>query len=141
MKTFLRVAIITMGLLCVAASSDRPATEKLTNFSCVQSAITATTQCQAAPGAGRSLYLTDAWLANGTTTASTINVVTGTGTNCASGATNVTPPTALASNAGAGAFVTFSFKTAIKVVANQAVCCKTAGSTAFSCVLSGYAGP
>jgi hypothetical protein len=110
-------------------------------FSCLQTGITATTSCQAAPGASLSLYVTDVLIANGSTTASTLSLATGTGTNCATGIANVTLPQSMPTNAGAGSWMAFNFQTPVKVTANQAVCCRTAGSTAFGCQVSGYTAP
>lgn len=135
-------------LMSLGASSDRPSTTvnpvkvaPSNIWTCQQSAVTATTQCQAAPGASTSLYVSDVFLYNGSTTASALQLVTGTGTNCGTGTANVTPPVSLLSNAAAGATLFMTFQNPLKVPANQALCCKTGGSTAFSCLVSGHSGP
>lgn len=112
-----------------------------TAFSCNQAAITSTTLCQAAQGAGVSLYVTDVWLSNGSTTASALSLIYADAGACTGTPAQVTPATTLASNAGAGSFTVYSFTTPIKLPANKALCCKTGGSTAFSCMVSGFYGP
>lgn len=105
-------------------------------FACTQSAITATTQCQGAPAAGTSLYLQDFAISDGTG-ALGLNFVTGTGTNCATNQTNVTP----VFNLGINGNTWMDLQSPIKLPTGQALCCKTGGATAFSCLASGYSGP
>jgi hypothetical protein len=105
-------------------------------FSCLVSAATATTQCQAAAAAGASLYITDVTLSNGGT-AQTVQLVQGTGTACATGLANAGPVINLAVNAGQD----HTFATPIKLTAAAALCCKPGGATAFSCWVSGYTAP
>jgi hypothetical protein len=96
-------------------------------FACSVNAIAATlTQCQAAPGAGLSLYVTDLWWQSTTTTAGTGALQYGTGSNCGTGTTALFPASGTANRYGYPASSTaatnFSFATPLKVAANNALC-------------------
>lgn len=112
------------------------------SFQCNVNAATATAQCQAAPGASLSLYVTDVLLSNNSTTASVLSIVYGTGTNCGTGKTQVTPLMGTGSNAtNVGTLPLVALHTPFKVPANNAVCCATAGTTSFGCLVLGYTAP
>jgi hypothetical protein len=103
-------------------------------FSCSNDGVSAVTQCQAAPGASLSLYITD--LAVSASAAINVKIVYGTGTNCATGQTVLIP--AMWFNANAGA--TRTFASPVKVASNNAVCCLPSGASG-SCSLQGYTAP
>lgn len=106
-------------------------------FSCIESGITATTQCAAASGASVSYYITDFYFSNGATQQN-VSITSGTGTNCGTGTATVTPLEFLAINTD-GAHHTL--QTPIKLAANVELCCATSGTTAFSCMVSGFKAP
>jgi len=137
------VATIFVGFVLPARAADKVgsefnATTTGNTTSANASAVTATTQVLGLSGASLSYYLTDVMLSCGAT-ASTINVVSSTtaGNACATSPVVVIPTIPLAVNGA----LHMSFRTPIKVTANSALCCKTSGSTAFSCLVSGYIAP
>lgn len=130
------------GLIADVAGRLYVSTSHPNTFSCTLNAVTALTQCQAAPGAGLSLYVTDIVLANGSTTASNINIGSGTGTNCATTYTQASPSILLPTQNNLLAFWTIALETPIKLAANTELCCKNStGSTAFSCMVNGFIAP
>ncbi len=101
-------------------------------------AVTATTQVLGASGASLSYYITDLVLSCGGT-ASVLSVVSSTtaGNACATSPATVIPSI----NMPISGNFAINFQTPIKVTANSALCCKTGGSTAFSCQVSGFIAP
>lgn len=106
--------------------------------SALGSAITTTTQVLGLSGASLSYYLTDVTVSCGAT-ASAVSLTSSTtaGNACVTSPANVVPAINLPINGS----LHMSFRTPIKVTANSALCCKTGGSTAFSCLVSGYIAP
>jgi hypothetical protein len=106
----------------------------LSRFTCNNGAVAAATQCQAAPAAGLSIYVTDMVL-NAGAAISTISVTTGTGANCGTGTTTVAGGYALPIDGT----TSIGLQSPIKLPAAQALCCSpTASST---CTFSGFIGP
>lgn len=109
-------------------------------WNCIKTGITATTECKAAPGANLYLNITDVILSNETNTSLEIGVVSGTGTNCATG--RVTAVVILTmSRADKSALLHHTFTTPVKLPVNSAACCYTNGTTAFACQLAGFTSP
>ena len=119
-------------------------------WSCNQQALAATlTQCQAAPGAGYSLYVTG-WIAlTTTTTAGTYRLAYGTGTNCGTGTTALYPAPGLS---GGTRTITAPISTAaphninlgptgIKVPAANAMCVVGVATNTIDIVVMGYTAP
>jgi hypothetical protein len=110
-----------------------------TDFQCsIPATSTSTTQCAAAPGAGRNFYLTHVSLSNGST-AQTLQVVQGTGSTC-------TTPTAVASAkslaANSGVSEDYALPLAWKGSAANAALCVTPGAAgAFGADIRGYVAP
>jgi hypothetical protein len=102
-------------------------------FSCLVSAATAATQCQAAPAASTMLNAVDVVLSNGGT-AQTVQLTSGTGSACGTSTANVTPVMNLPIN---GSLV-MHFLQPIRLPAATALCCKPSGATAFSCLVNGW---
>lgn len=112
-------------------------------FSCfVPSTATITTQCQAAPAAGLRAYVTSAVLVNAVTTAQSLDIVFGTGTNCATGITALTAKwfwigATETGNLSANA----SFTTPLIPTAANAICVRPTAATAFGATITGYIAP
>lgn len=119
-------------------------------WSCNLAALAATlTQCQAAPSASYSLYLTAIIATTTTGTAGTFNIQRGTGTNCATTPTGVwpSPGTATPSRTVTAPLVTAApmvinlGPVGIKVTAANAICVIGTATNTIDIVLSGYTAP
>lgn len=115
-------------------------------WSCTLSGIAATlTQCQAAPGAGLSLYVTDIVVQTTTTTSGTYAVQYGTGTNCGTGTAALFPGGATANRWNApittSATSNFSFTTPLVVPANNALCVIGVATNTIRIQMNGYTAP
>ena len=114
-------------------------------WSCNLTAIAATlTQCQAAPAAGTSLYITDILAQSNTTTAGTFTVRFGTGTNCATGTGNLfyTLGTAvLFLPANTAQPFQQSYHVPIKVAAANAICVLGVVTQTTNIQINGYTAP
>lgn len=101
-----------------------------------------TTQIIAAPPAGYRFYVTGVQLATTTAAAATVQIVYGTGANCGSGTTNLTPPISIAT--GTAALQGFSFHRDAPLVpaVTNAICATQAGTPGTVGVLiTGYTAP
>lgn len=134
--------LVLVPALVLAADVRQPqptvASGPSTRFSCTISAATVTTQCQAAPAAGQSIYVTDVTLSNNVATAQTLQLIFGTGAACVTSPVNVTqayPWGTLISS------FWVSFNTPIKLTAATALCVKPTAATSFSATISGYTAP
>lgn len=89
-------------------------------------------------GTNLSRYVTDIALSNGATS-QTIQLVSSatTGNDCATAPVLIGTPITLEVNHG----MSKPYRTALKIAANSALCCKPSGSTAFSCEVEGYVAP
>jgi len=142
------VCALSIAFAAAIAPRHARATDKIGSFNVASStanttsaqgsAITTTTQVLGLSGASLSYYLTDVVVSCGAT-ASAVSVVSSTtaGNACATSPANVVPALNLPVNGS----LAINFHTPIKVTANSALCCKTSGSTAFSCLVSGYIAP
>lgn len=120
--------------------------DHVNRFQCTLDAVAATlTQCQAAPGAGLSIYISDVLAGSTTTTAGQHLLRYGTGTNCGTGTTTLfpgttatprvsSPPTTAANNA-------YSFRNALKVPANNALCVLGVATNTTWIVITGFIAP
>lgn len=112
-------------------------------FSCFVQAVTATTQCQAAPGAGLRAYITSVTLSNIAATVQTLDVIFGTGVNCA------TAPTALTHKLQFGTLSTttnfqyahMSLPTPLIPTAATALCIRPSAATSFGGTITGFIAP
>ncbi len=110
-------------------------------FNCQLTISTATTtQCQAAPPAGFSLYVTHVELVTTTAgTGSTLQLKYGTGSNCGTGTTSASPT--YANTAAGNVFIDFG-QSAITTPAANAVCITQAGTAGTTQVLvAGFIAP
>lgn len=112
-------------------------------WSCFRNGITVTTECRAAPAAGLRLYVTSMMCSNQATTVQTLDIVHGTGVNCATGITALThkvqfdtvPPATSPQN------ITQTFVSPLVPPAANAICIRPSAATAFGCTLTGYTAP
>jgi hypothetical protein len=115
-------------------------------FQCSLNAIAATlTQCQAAPAAGLSIYVTDIFAQSTTTTAGTFALNGGTGTNCGTGGYAVLPASATANRYGypasSAAATVLTFGTPIKLTAATALCAIGVATNTLRIDILGYIAP
>ena len=114
-------------------------------WNCGLSAIgTTLTQCQAAPGAGLRLYITDVVSQSNTATAGLFTLRFGTGTNCGTGTGNLIFSSAsalMASPANTQPVNHFHLTTPIAVTANNAVCVLGVATNVTNIQISGYTAP
>lgn len=114
-----------------------------TRFSCFIQAVTVTTQCQAAPGAGLKAYITSVHLSNQAATVQTLDVVFGTGANCVTGTTALTHKWQMGTNATTTSpqAIDASFPTPLIPTAANAICVRPSAATAFGATITGYTAP
>jgi hypothetical protein len=112
-------------------------------FSCILNAVTVLTQCQAAPAAGLRAYVTSVTLSNQAATVQTLDVVYGTGSNCATAAAAITHKVQFGTNATTTSPQSYgmSFPTPLVPVAANAICVRPSAATAFGATLTGYIAP
>ncbi len=112
-------------------------------WSCLVQAVTATTQCQAASGAGLKNYVTGLSCSNQAATAQTVDVVYGTGAACVTGTTALTHKFQMGTNATTTSpFESdISFTTPLQPAAANAICLRPSAATAFGCTLTGFTAP
>lgn len=142
--------MILLALLCAGLSGcisnahaeTGPLQSKISRWSCNSGVTTSTTltECQATPGTGLSLYITDITMSASAAATTNSNeqlaLKYGSGTNCGTGTTTVY---AVFNPATGG--VAKNFDPAIKIPANKALCWMdaVAGSKFFA--VSGWTGP
>ena len=112
-------------------------------FSCFVQAVTATTQCQAAPAAGLRAYVTGIHFSNQAATVQTLDVVYGTGTNCGTGTTALTHKWQMGTNATTTSpqSIDAVFNNPLVPVAANAICVRPSAATAFGATLTGFIAP
>jgi len=112
-------------------------------FSCFVQAVTATTQCQAAPAAGLRAYITSVHFSNQAATVQTLDVVFGTGTNCATGTTAITHKWQMGTNATTTSpqSIDAAFATPLVPNAANAICVRPSAASAFGATVTGYTSP
>lgn len=114
-------------------------------WSCGLTAITTTlTQCQAAPGAGLRLYITDVVAQSNTATAGLFTIRFGTGTNCATGPGNVffgSASALIAAPANTAPVDDFHFTTPIAITAANAICVLGVATNTTNIQINGYTAP
>lgn len=115
-----------------------------TAWSCLLQAVTVTTQCRAAPAAGIRAFVTGMTCDNQAATAQTLDVVFGTGSNCATGTTALTHKYQFGTNATTTTpdhlNAPFSGSPLVPTAAN-AICVRPSAATAFGCTLTGFDAP
>jgi hypothetical protein len=108
-------------------------------FTCRITAQTTTKECKALT-AGIRTYVTDAIVSNNAGTAQTLKIVTGTGTDCATGAADLTH--AVQFGAAVGNVNVGPFHTPLQpAAAGLAVCVTPSAATSYSATISGFQTP
>lgn len=120
-------------------ATPRPATF----YSCFVEAVTVMTQCQAAPAAGFRNYVTSVTVSNEAATVQTLDVVFGTGSNCATSPTALTHKIQLGTLATTSSPITPSirFNPPLVPTAANAICVRPTAATAFGATITGYIAP
>jgi hypothetical protein len=131
-----RLLTTTEGVLFVQEGNSN-------RFSCFVQAVTVTTQCQAAPGAGLRAYVTSVHLANQAATVQTLDVIFGTGANCATSPTALTHKVQMGTNATTTSpqSVDMNFTTPLVPTAATAICIRPSAATSFGGTVTGYISP
>lgn len=108
-------------------------------FTCRITAQTVTKECRALT-AGQKTYVTDAIVSNNVGTAQTLKLVTGTGTDCATGAADLTH--AVQFGAAVGNQVIGPLHTPLQpAAAGLAVCVTPSAATSYSATITGFTVP
>jgi hypothetical protein len=115
-------------------------------WSCSLNSIAATlTQCQAAPAAGLTLYITDIAVQTTTATSGTYAIQYGTGSNCGTGTTALFPSSGTSNRFNAPIntqpMAHFSFTTPLEPAAANAVCLIGVATNTISVQMNGYTAP
>jgi hypothetical protein len=114
-------------------------------WSCGLAGVAASlTQCQAAPGASLSLYITDILTTSSTTTSGLFTLRYGTGANCGTGTGNIFAASAtatLANGANTLGQAVKTFQTPIKIPANNAICVLGVATNTTNITINGFTAP
>jgi hypothetical protein len=143
-KVFLLAAVVAALIVMVEPSLHAQATQTYyfsttVPFTCRITAQTVTRECKALT-AGMKTYVTDGILTNGVGTAQTLKLVTGTGTDCATGTADLTH--AVQFGAAVGNFNLGPFHTPLQpAAAGLAVCVAPSAATSYSVTISGFQVP
>lgn len=112
-------------------------------WSCFKDGISATTECQSAPAAGLKNYVTSMSCTNQVATVQTVDLLTGTGANCATPTAALTPKYQMGTTGLTTSpfIVAITFATPLVPPASAAICLRPGQLTAFGCALTGYVAP
>jgi hypothetical protein len=140
-----RLALLAALILCLPNMTDgqQQVSQPISKFSCFVQAVTVTTQCQAAPAAGLRAYVTDFSFSNQVATVQTLDIVFGTGTNCATGTTALTHKFQMgtAATTTSPMAVTVDLQSPLIPTAANAICVRPSAATAFGATITGYTAP
>src|SRR5882762_5195999 len=139
-KWFLLFAALFLATL---TDGQQQISQPISKFSCFVQAVTVTTQCQSAPAAGLRAYVTDIALSNQAATVQTLDIVFGTGTNCATGTTALTHKFQMGTLATTSSpqSIVVDLQSPLIATAANAICVRPSAATAFGATLTGYTGP
>lgn len=130
--------LLVLLLFAAPLFAQSPLVPGMTPVSCFVENVSATTQCFVAPVAPFRIYITALVLSNEVATAQSLQIVTGTGSNCGTGQSAVTHKIAMTTAVGS---VTSGAPTVFVVPPGQAVCISPTAATAFGASLTGYIAP
>lgn len=145
-----RLTVLAAAIAALVATMPAPALHaqvtaqhyndaKVVPFTCRITAQTVTKECRALT-AGLKTYVTDAVVSNNVGTAQTLKIVTGTGTDCATGAADLTH--AVQFGAAVGNQVIGPFLTPLQPAAiGLAICVTPSAATSYSATISGFVSP
>ena len=140
-----RAAFLALLVLCLSISLDgqQQISQPISRFSCFVQAVTATTQCQAAPAAGIRAYITDFSFSNQAATVQTLDIVFGTGAACVTGTTALTHKFQMGTLATTSSpqSIVVDLQSPLIATAANAICVRPSAATAFGATLTGYTGP
>src|SRR2546421_4382711 len=140
-----RLALVVGIIVCLSFPLDgqQQTSQPISKFSCFVQAVTATTQCQSAPAAGLRAYVTDFSFSNQTANVQTLDIVFGTGTNCATGTTALTHKFQMGTVATTTSpqSIVVDLKSPLIPTAANAICIRPSAVQAFGATLTGYIGP
>lgn len=112
----------------------------ITPFSCRITAQTVTKECQPLT-AGKKAYVTNAIVSNNVATAQTLKLVTGTGTDCATGAADMTHAVQFGAAVGNQVIGPFPFPDPLQPAsAGLAICVTPSAATSYSATINGFVG-
>lgn len=144
-----KVLFLVAAIAALVAGAARPVVRaqtttqhyndaKVIPFTCRVSAQTTTKECKALT-AGLKTYVTDFVVTNNVGTAQTLKLVTGTGTDCATGAADLTH--AFQFGAAVGNFGMPGMTPLQPAAAGLAVCVTPSAATSYSATISGFVAP
>ena len=139
-----KVPLLLLFLLIPALLDGQSQTSQpISKFSCFVQAVTVTTQCQAAPASGLRAYITDFSFSNQAATVQTLDIVFGTGTNCATGTPALTHKFQMGTNATTTSpmIIEVDLQSPLVPTAANAICVRPSAATAFGATLTGYSAP
>ena len=137
------IALLLCLLIPSATVSADLLDASLTRFSCFVQAVTVTTQCQAAPAAGLRNYISSFYSANQAATVQTLDIVYGTGANCATGLTALTHKFQFGTlQTTTNAFVVSAlFPAPLIPNTATAICIRPTAATVFGATITGFIAP
>lgn len=139
------VLAVALALLAHTAGAESIVSQPRSTFSCFVQAVTATTQCVAAPAAGLRAYVTSVSFSNQVATVQTLDVVFGTGAACVTGTTALTHKyqmgTAAVTTSPQVIAVNYGYETPLVPTAANAICIRPSAATAFGATVTGYIAP
>ena len=149
MKRFSGLLMLAVAAIAILAAApylgygQSNVSAPITKFSCFVQAVTATTQCQAAPAAGLRAYVTDISFSNQAATVQTLDVVFGTSTNCGTGTTALTHKFQMGTNATTTSpqVIEVDLVSPLVPTAANAICVRPSAATAFGATVTGYIAP
>jgi hypothetical protein len=127
--------IVSVLVFVVLAVAGQAQAQSATMFVCRVTGVSSATECQALT-AGKSIKVTDVILTNNVATAQTIKLVTGTGTNCATGTADLTAAAYFGANLWGN--LSHSFHTPLVAPVGAAVCVTPSAATSVSATLVGF---
>lgn len=112
-------------------------------WSCFLESVTVTTQCQAAPAGGLRNYVNSVALTNQAITGQSLDLVAGTGANCATGLAALTHKWQFGTLATTTSPFVVALDLSLPIVpaAGAAICVRPSAATAFGATLTGYIAP
>jgi hypothetical protein len=140
MKKFSVWLVLVLALLAAPAfAQNPPISPGLQPFTCFVEAVSVTTQCYAAPAAPLKLVISSVSLSNEVGTAQTLDMIFGTGSNCATSPGALTNKVAF--GAAVGNYAIDPSPSAFVLPPGTAVCIRPTAATAFGATLSGFVSP
>lgn len=142
-----RLIAIGLFLLCLVSLADAQTYIRqggpTTDWTCGVDNIAATlTECKAAPGTGKTLYVVTVVAQSTTSTAGQFILRSGTGTNCGTGTASLFPSTAsvvrIAAPANTAAATVIRFDPPLVVPVNSAVCLLGVATNTVTAQITGY---